>query len=102
MVYFDFGRSPFLTPASGNTHIEATIRIAVTMTNVEYSGRTGDPLQYASTAATRSAMNETAALTSLGIAGTSFRDQFAPTGTVAASSGRRGVLRKAPLRNRVS
>src|SRR5437764_9106862 len=44
-AYFDFASSPFFTPASGNTHIEATIKTATTMTNVEYSARIGDPLQ---------------------------------------------------------
>jgi hypothetical protein len=43
--YFTFFKSPFLTPASGKTHIATTMKTAVTITNVAYSGRIGDPLQ---------------------------------------------------------
>lgn len=34
--------SPFLTPASGKIHIAITMNTAVTITNVENSGRRGD------------------------------------------------------------
>jgi hypothetical protein len=40
-----FFRSPFFTPASGKTHIAATMSTAVPMTKVASSGRTGEPLQ---------------------------------------------------------
>lgn len=38
----DFLTSPFLTPASGKIHMAITMNTAVTMTNVENSGRIGD------------------------------------------------------------
>src|SRR5262245_41106884 len=99
--YFAFLTSPFFTPASGKIHIAATMNTAVAMTKIESSGRIGDPLQNASTAATISATAETAALTSVGTA-IALRNQLAPTGTAAASSGRRGAPRIFFFTNRVS
>src|SRR5262249_20164791 len=66
--YLAFVTSPFFTPASGKIHIAATMNAAVMMTNIESSGRIGEPLPKASTAATISARGETAALTSVGTA----------------------------------
>src|SRR5262249_45491574 len=91
----------FFTPASGKIHIAATMNRAVAMTKIESSGRIGDPLQNASTAATISATAETAALTPVGTA-IALRSQLAPTGTAAASSGRRGAPRMFFFTNRVS
>src|SRR5262252_930388 len=99
--YFAFLTSPFFTPASGKTHIAATMNTAVAMTKIESSGRIGDPLQNASTAATISATAETAALTSVGTA-IAFWSQLAPTGTAAASSGGRAAPRRFFFTNRVS
>jgi len=42
--YFAFLMSPFFTPASGKTHIAATMKMAVTMTNPDSPGWIGDPL----------------------------------------------------------
>src|SRR5215468_10129239 len=100
--YFAFLTSPFFTPASGKTHMAATMNTAVPMTNVESPGRIGDPLQNASTAATISATAESTALTSFGMASDWFEPQLAPTGTTAASSGRRGAPRRFVFTNRVS
>src|SRR4030081_1874347 len=68
MPYFAFFNSPFFTPASGKIHIATTMKTAVTMTKIEKSGRIGEPLHQARTAATIRTMTETAALTSLGMA----------------------------------
>ena len=38
-------RPPFFTPASGNTHIAAIMKIAVATTKLEKPWRIGDPLQ---------------------------------------------------------
>src|SRR5438874_11153105 len=65
--------SPFFTPASGKTHMAATMKMAVTMTNPDSPGRIGDPLQNASTPATISVTAETTALTSFGMAIAWFR-----------------------------
>src|SRR6516162_4722046 len=99
--YFAFLTSPFFTPAAGKTHIAATMNTAVMITNIESSGRIGEPLQNASTAATISATAETPALTSVGTAIAPCL-QLAPTGTAAASSGRRGAPRRFLFTNRVS
>src|SRR5262249_32540103 len=66
--YLAFVTSPFFTPASGKIHIAATMNAAVMMTNIESSGRIGEPLQKASTAATISATAEAAPLASVGTA----------------------------------
>src|SRR3982074_595770 len=121
MPYFAFFNSPFFTPASGKIHIATTMKTAVTMTKIEKSGRIGEPLHQARTAATIRTMTETAALTSLGMASlelvnvvqscacgafvhqfTGTRFQCEPTGTAAASSGRRGAPRRLRFRKRVS
>src|SRR5262249_62066879 len=67
-AYFAFFGSPFFTPASGKIHIATTMNTAVMMTKVEKSGRIGEPLHHARTAATIRTTTETAALTSLGMA----------------------------------
>src|SRR3982075_1268407 len=72
MPYFAFFNSPFFTPASGKIHIATTMKTAVTMTKIEKSGRIGEPLHQARTAATIRTMTETAALTSLGMASARF------------------------------
>src|SRR5262249_12715798 len=60
--------SVFSRVASGKIHRAAPMNAAVMMTNIESSGRIGEPLQKARTAATISATAETAALTSVGTA----------------------------------
>jgi hypothetical protein len=59
----------FFAPASGKTHMAATISTAMTITKVAKSGRIGEPLQNESTPATKSTMADRTALTSYGTAG---------------------------------
>jgi hypothetical protein len=65
-IYLVRPTSLFLAPASGKTHMAATISTAVTITKVAKSGRIGEPLQNDSTPATSSTMAERTALTSYG------------------------------------
>src|SRR5262249_27108694 len=99
--YFASLPSPFFTPASGKIHTAATMNTAVTITNIESSGRIGEPLQNASTAATISATAETPALTSVGTAIAPCL-QLAPTGTAAPPSGRPGAPPRFPFTHRLS